>query len=403
MFIREVTPQIILNSQNKKTIQITLKTYDGKFISSAPSGESKGKNEIPAYNEGGIEKSFRLLSYFCKKKLTHKNFRIKKIEDLKSLIAEIKRFESSYGKLGANVTYALETAFLKAGAKEKNKELWQLINDDVNKGIRPKMPMPVGNCIGGGVHSNHKQRKKPDFQEFLLIPREKTFSRAVTKNIHAHTYAKKLLNAKIVDHEGAWATEKTNEEVLEILEKVAKEYKIQIGVDIAASTFYNKGYYYYKNKELIRDKLDQVDYIEKLIKRFNIFYVEDPIQEEDFLSFREILGGIKKENKRTLIVGDDLTVTNMKFLRRAIESESINALIIKPNQIGSLVEVKHVVQLCKNHKITTIFSHRGEETIDDALADYAVGFGANYIKTGIYGKERLIKLKRVMDIEKSLR
>ncbi len=403
MFIREVTPQIILNSQNKKTIQVTLKTYEGKFISSAPSGESTGKNEVPAYNEDGIEKSFKMLKFFCNRKLRHKNFKIKKVDDLKLLIAEIKKFESRYGRFGANVTYALETAFLKAAAKETKRELWQLINDDINQGKKPKMPMPVGNCIGGGVHSKFINRKKPDFQEFLLIPKESTFSRAVTKNIHAHKYAKKLLKAKNVDHEGAWQTEKTNEEVLEVLEKVAKEYKIQIGLDIASSTFYGRGYYYYKNKRLTRDKLDQIDYVEKLIKRFNLFYVEDPIQEEDFLGFREVLSGIRKQNKKTLIVGDDLTVTNMKFLRRAIESDAINAMIIKPNQIGSIVEVKQVVQLCKSHKIAVIFSHRGEETMDDALADYAVGFGADFIKTGIYGKERLIKLKRVMDIEKSLR
>ena len=105
---------------------------------------------------------------------------------------------------------------------------------------------------------------------------------------------------------------------------------------------------------------------------------------------------------KTLIVGDDLTTTDIKLVRRATESQSINALIIKPNQIGSLIEVKKVVEFCKKNHIIMIFSHRSGETMDDALADYCIGFGGQFIKTGIFGKERLIKLKRIIDIEKSL-
>lgn len=403
MFIREAKPRIILNSRKEKTIQVRLWTYEGKFISSAPSGKSKGSNEIPAYNQEGIERSYKLLKAFCISKLKHKNFKIKKIEDLKNLIAEIKRFENRYGLLGANTTYALETVFLKAAAKESKKELWQFINDDINNGKIPRIPMPIGNCIGGGLHSKHLNGRRPDFQEFLLIPLEKRFSRAVTKNIQAHQFVKKILGSKEVNDEGAWITDKTNEEILVILQKIAKRFRVQIGLDVASSTFYDKGYYYYKNKELIRDKLDQINYMENLIKKFNLFYLEDPMQEEDFLGFREILSSIKKNNKKTLITGDDLTVTSMKFLRRAHEAESINAIIIKPNQIGSLIEVKNVVQFCKQNKIVMIFSHRSGETLDTALADYAVGFGAHFIKTGIYGRERLVKLKRIMDIERSLK
>ena len=159
-------------------------------------------------------------------------------------------------------------------------------------------------------------------------------------------------------------------------------------------------YYKYKNKELIRDKVDQADYLEKIIKKFKIFYVEDPMEESDFSGFKEIKNNV---SKKTLIVGDDLTTTNIKYVRRGVGSNAINAMIIKPNQIGSILEVKKVVEYCKDNKIKMIFSHRSGETMDSILADYCIGFGGNFIKAGIYGRHRLIKLKRIMDIEKSLK
>ncbi len=401
MFIKEVKPKFIKNSRGERTIEIELQTYEGKFKSSPPSGKSTGKHEVPAWNMKGVDRSLQMLKVFCKK-LKHKNFIIKKIDDLKLLNEEIYRFESRFGKFGGNVSYALESVFLNGAAADNGVELWEMINNEMNRGLKPKMPMPVGNCIGGGLHSKKIKGKRPDFQEFLLIPLEKTFSRAVTINLRAYMYAKKLLGATKKNDENAWMTGKTNEEVLEILKIVAKKYKLRIGLDVAASTFYEKGYYKYKNKELIRDKVDESDYIERLIKKFGIFYLEDGMQEEDFGGFKEILSAVKKAHKKTLVVGDDLTVTNLAKLRRAVNSGSINAIIIKPNQIGSLMEVKRVVEFCKKHNIKMIFSHRSGETMDNVLADYAVGFGANFIKCGIYGRERLIKIKRIMDIEKAL-
>lgn len=402
MFIKKVVPSFVKDSRKNKTIQIKIFTYEGKFKSSAPSGKSKGKNEVANYNSKGINYSMKMLKAFCPK-LKHKNFVIKKLDHIKKLAELMRKFESKYGKFGGNVYFAMEGAFLKAAAAERKKEVWEFINDEINEGLKPKMPMPVGNCIGGGLHSKLIKSKRPDFQEFLLIPKEKTYSRAVTLNLRAYEYAKKLLRAKKRNDENAWMTNKNNEEVLEILKTVAKKYDLRIGIDIAASSFYKKGYYYYKNKNLIRDKVDQVDYIKRLIKKFEIFYIEDGLQEEDFSGFKEILNSTEKNKSRSLIVGDDLTTTNLKRVHRAIKSKSINAVIIKPNQIGSILEVKKVVEFCKKNDITMVFSHRSGETMDDILADYCVGFGGQFFKTGIFGKERLIKIKRVMDIERSLK
>ena len=399
MFIKEITPKYINNSRGEKTIEINLSTYEGKFKASAPSGKSTGKSEVPCYHIKGIAHSMTLLKHFCKN-IQGKNFIIKKLDDIKQLNDLMKKYEDKYGYFGGNVWYAIEAVFLKAAAADTGRQLWQFINDDVNNGKKPTSPMPVGNCIGGGLHSKKIKNKRPDFQEFLLIPDEKTYHRAATVNLRAYEYAKKLLKANSRNDENAWQTPKTNEEVLEILRKVADKYKLRIGLDVASSSFYQDKYYKYKNKNLIRDRLDQIDYMEKLAKKFKMFYIEDPMNEDDFSGFKQILGSVPKT--KTLITGDDLTTTNPKRVKRAIQGKSINAMIIKPNQIGSILEVKKVVEMCKKNKITMIFSHRSGETMDDTLADYCIGFGGQFMKSGIYGQERLIKIKRMIDIEKSL-
>lgn len=392
---------LIKDSRGEKTVSISLHTYHGVFTASAPSGKSTGKHEVSAYNKRGKAYSIGLLKAFCRI-LKGKNFFIQQLKDLEKLWDIINRFERRFGNLGGNITYTFESVFLKAGAAEEKKELWKLVWDSMEYSGKPKMPMPVGNCIGGGLHSKGTKHKVPDFQEFLLIPREETFKHAITVNIRAYNYARKLLKAKKKNDESAWVTNKTNEEVLDVIEKVAHKYGVRIGLDVAASSFFENNYYEYKNKRLTRDRLDQIDYMARLIKRYNIFYTEDPVDEEDFSGFKQILATTGENRKNAMIVGDDLTTTNVERLSRAIRSKSINAIIMKPNQIGSLLEVAKVVRLAKKYDIKIIFSHRSGETMDTALADYAIGFGADYVKMGIMGKERLVKHKRIIDIEKSL-
>lgn len=399
MFIKEVRPKVIKDSRGERTVQVTIKTYKGKFVSSAPAGKSTGKNEVAAYSSRGIGQSLKLL-VLLSRKLEGKNFMIRHFSQLKEFDDEITKFENNNGKIGGNVRYVLQTAFLKAAAKENGMELWQFVKQDSNP---VKMPMPVGNCIGGGLHSSGK---RPDFQEFLLIPDEKNFSRAITKNIHAYRFAKKLIkkadkNWKATKNdESAWQVQLSNEDALEVLFNVAKEFDLRIGLDIASSGFCSaNGYYHYENKKLLRDRKEQIEYIKRLIDKYHLFYVEDPMQEEDFSGFKEIISDLKT---KTLIVGDDLTTTNLQRAKRAISSGAINAMIIKPNQIGSILEVVEVVNLCKQKGIKTIFSHRSGETMDDAMADYAVGLGADFVKMGIMGKQRLIKHRRLIHIERSL-
>jgi enolase len=173
---------------------------------------------------------------------------------------------------------------------------------------------------------------------------------------------------------------------------------INIGLDIAASAFCKKNMYQYKNPVQSLNKNQHREYIKDLINIYRIFYAEDPFDEEDFASFRELL----HKTKGCLIVGDDLTTTNPDRLKRAIRMKSINAIIVKPNQIGSLIKVKKVIDIAKKHNIKTVISHRSGETTDDTIADLAVGWECDFIKTGIYGRVRKDKLKRLIRIEKEL-
>jgi len=408
MFVKSVIPRVILNSRRDWTIEIALKSYEGIFKCSAPSGKSTGKAEVATWNKKGVKKSYILLKRFCKK-LINQNFIIKKIDNLQVLEKQILEFEKENGVLGGNVWYALEGVFLRAAAADVGKELWQFLNDEMNKGLMPRMPMPIGNCVGGGLHSKMVDGRRPDFQEFLLIGNEDCYGKAFTKNFRAYEriggiLAKKMGRIRVRrNDEGAWNVGLTNEEVLNILGRLAGRHNLKIGLDVASSTFYNGKHYKYSNKKLIRDVDDQIDYMVTLVKKYKIFYLEDGADEEDFGGFAKIIKQIHNSGeKEYLVVGDDLTTTNLKRVHRAARNKSINAMIIKPNQIGSMIEVKSVVEYCKRKGIVMIFSHRSGETMDDILADYCIGFGGQFLKSGIYGKERLVKAKRIMDIEKNI-
>ena len=389
MIIKGVSAKTILDSRGEKTIQIFIKTDVGNFSASAPQGKSTGKYEAKPYKKSLEEeiKTIKKFSDYFSEEILEKFDDLKRIEDIVE------------GHIGANTLFALESAALKALAKEMKKEIWELINPTANtlKGTR-KFPRLVGNCIGGGKHS---QGKRPDFQEFLLIPDMKSVRENFEKNKKLKEETKYLLKNKDEKFKGekndedAWNTNLNEKEVLETLKKL----EFPLGLDIAASGFFKRKKYHYENPKLDRTIEEQFEYLSNLIKNFNLFYIEDPFEENDFESFAKLL----KKFPNYLIVGDDLTATNPKLLEKAIKMKSINAVIVKPNQIGSLIEVKRVCELARKNNIKIVFSHRSGETQESILADLAFGFQADFFKCGITGKEREAKIKRLIEIERSLK
>jgi len=384
--IKSVTAKSILNSRREKTILVSIKTAGGDFSASAPSGKSTGKYEKKPYKkdlDGDIKKLKEFSDYFSEEELT-------KLDDLRRIEDIVD------GHIGANSLFALESAILKAIAKEQQKQIWEIINSS-----QKKSPKLVGNCIGGGKHSPNETIKKPDFQEFLLIPKEDSIKEAFERNKKIKREAGRILEKKDEkfsnkkNEENAWITSLNEKEVLEIL----KNFEVPLGIDVASSGFYKRKKYSYQNPMLKRTDREQLDYLLNLMRNFNLFYIEDPFGEECFEEFSKLLE--KFPNK--LVVGDDLTVTDYKRLEKAIKMKSINAIIVKPNQNGSLLEVKRVCELAKKNDIKIIFSHRSGETEEEILADLAFGFGADFFKCGIDGAEREAKIKRLIEIEKELK
>lgn len=381
MKIKSVSAKTTLDSRNEKTISVFIKTKSGKtFSASAPNGKSTGKYEAESYKKSlkqDIKRLKQLGNYFDDEV-------IEKFEDLRRAEDILERH------IGANTFFAFESAVLKALADEKKKQVWQIINPKAKK-----FPRLVGNVVGGGKHTDKKI--KPDFQEFLLIPKTKSVQKSfkVLKKAKQKTktllqrYDKKFKSEK--NDEDAFITSLTDKEVLDVLDQM----KLPIGIDVAASELYRRRKYYYRHPMLRRTEEEQFDYLSNLIKNLNLFYVEDAFEQRSFQSFSELLEKFPKK----LIVGDDLTVTNPERLEKAIKKKSINAVIIKPNQIGSLLKVKKVCDIAKKNKIKIIFSHRSGETEEDILADIAFGMQADFFKCGITGKEREIKIKRLIKIE----
>jgi|SRR3989344_1975794 len=382
MKIEGVSARTLEDTRGEETIKVFVKTSFGLFEASAPNGKSTGKYEAPSYKKslsGDIKKLKEISDYFSKLK-------IEKFDDLEKIEELATEF------VGANTMFALESAILKALAFEQEKSVWQLINPKTKK-----TPQFMGNCIGGGKHSQGK--KVPDFQEFLVVCEDPKIMHEIQQA------AKKFLEKQDENFEGkkndenAWQTSLNEKEVLEILKRLKEKFDFNISLDVAASSFYSRKKYKYQNPVLERTQEEQFSYMKSLAEHFEIFSIEDPFEEQDFESFAEL----HKACHKTIIVGDDLTTTNPKRLQKAIEEKSISGIIVKPNQIGSLIKVKEVCEMADKNHIKKIFSHRSGETSESILADLAVGFQAEYLKCGIAGTGREEKINRILEIKQEMK
>ena len=379
MFIKDVRARNIADSRGEKTIEVSV---DGKDWASAPSGKSTGKYETKPYYKN-LDFCLRFLNRWNDRTRVDSFDDLEKVEGVICKKLKLKRAR----EFGGNALFAFESAILKALAWEEKRQLWQVVNSKAKK-----FPRPVGNVIGGGLHTSSKV--KPVFQEFLLIPREKSFSKNVQIMKGIYNDIKNRHKPKKVNDEGALVIGVNDEEALKILGEFSSNMNVDIGTDIAASSFYDRVYDYHGME---RTREAQIEHIIFLMNKYNVFYVEDPMEEEDFSGFKEI----RKKCGEAMIVGDDLSATHKDRLMRAIENRSIGAMIVKPNQNGSLLEVRDIVDMCKKHGIKTVMSHRSGETLDSALADYAFAFQCDFIKCGIATKWREAKLKRMEEIERS--
>ena len=395
MLIQKVKAEKIFNSRKEETLKVLVKTSNGKYEGSAPSGASIGSYEAVAFPKG-VEHAVR----FFNKEILLKDMEMHDFDDFIKIEERVDQKE-----VGGNGVIALESALLKALAKGK---VWQLLDKNTKQ-----IPRPVGNCIGGGKHI--KNRIGSDFQEFLLVSFDAaSFHDAVQANNEIYEHVGELLKKKDplfrkeVTDEGAWAPYLSNGEILDILYEAVQEvnekllgFKVHIGLDVAATSFFEEKKYCYKNysssvKEKRLTKKEQIDFLLSLVKKYKIAYLEDPLEENDVEGFSLLK---KKVGKNCLIVGDDVTATHPERLEKVITKDAVNAVIIKPNQAGSYIRMKETLVKAQKNKLICVMSHRSGETKDDIIADLSVGFHCPLLKCGIYGKERVVKLERIEKIE----
>ena len=402
--IEDVRVRKILDSRGNPTVEVDIITWNGFGRAAAPSGASTGSREVVSFPEGGVSQVITEVEDLISSELI--GMAAEDIEDIDEILKEIDGTDN-LSAIGGNTTVAVSMAAAKAAAMSYNLPLYNFLGGNFIKEI----PYPLGNMMNGGAHAGPNAH---DIQEFLVVPvGANDITEAVFANVEVHKRLKELISKKDPSFtggkgdEGGWIPNITNDQALEIQAQACEEvgdelgFIIKPGLDMASSEFWSEeeGKYVYGQDGLKRDSGDQVDYVKDLIDTYHMFYVEDPFDEKDFEGFAELTA---KVGNNCHICGDDLFVTNSELLAKGIEMNAANAIIIKPNQIGTLTDTYETVRLAKENGVMPVVSHRSGETCDETIAHLAIAFGAPMIKTGAIGGERIAKLNELIRIEEEM-
>lgn len=380
----------ILDSRGNPTVEVELRTHKGVFKASVPSGASRGKHEA---KEIKAARAVKNVNEIIAPKLKGKDpTKQKGIDELMIKLDGTKNKKN----LGANAILPVSIAVCRAGANSKGLALWKYISQIIK--IRPRLPRPCFNIINGGVHADNNL----EIQEFMIVPNYNSCSKSLEVTKKVFEKLKKTLDRDFgrkgieMGDEGGFAPPIDNDkEALDYILKIIKNLKIKIGLDCAASQFYSKGKYRIDDKDFNRDTL--LEFYKDIVKKYPIIFIEDPFFEKDTKGFSKIT---KELGKKINIIGDDLLATNIEKIKQAKNRKACSGAIIKPNQIGTVTETLEAVKLVKSYKWKIIVSHRSGETMDDFIADLAVGVGADFVKSGGPTKpERLVKYNRLLKIE----
>jgi enolase len=390
MKISSLSARPILDSRGQWTVEVTLTLQNGvRATASVPQGKSTGATEAHALSTALAVKN---INTTIATRIIHKDF-----FDQAAVDEFLVRLDGTAAKsrLGANAILAVSIAFLRATARTKKVPLWKHIRDVYGIWVDPTSttlhPRLFMNVVNGGLHAGNNLH----FQEYLIIPKTRTFRESIdigTALYHAlgATLVKtKGAGASNLGDEGGFAPNFKNDlEPFAMLRTVAKKLKldkkIDFGIDAAATDI----------KGLSRQQLNNA--YKKLIQVYAPLYIEDPFGENDFKNFAAITAA----NKKLWIAGDDLTTTNTDRMEMAHAKKSVNAIIIKPNQIGTITETLNAVRLAREYRWAVVVSHRSGETNDDFIADFAYGVAADGFKLGAPARgERVAKYNRLLEIE----
>lgn len=410
--IKYVDALQVIDSRGDPTVEVTVETVGGGIGRAiAPAGASRGKFEAIEIRDGdqkrykgrGVLKAVNNVINYIAPAIQGMDSR--KQYEIDRVIIELDGTPNKE-KIGGNAMIATSLAVAKAAASTANLPLFQYLG-----GVRSRvLPVPMLNIINGGAHAGNELA----VQEFMIVPIGfDSFSEAIRTAVEIYKELKSVLKSRYgpaatnVGDEGGFAPPmKMVKEAIEALITAIKncgydvEKQIKISLDAAASQFYDEARKVYKidGKELDREKL--LEYWKGLTDEFSLLSIEDPFNEDDFEGYSQLRVLTKG---RLIVVGDDLTVTNVSRLKEALRKGSVSGVIVKPNQVGTLSETLEFIELAKQNGIATIISHRSGESEDTSIAHMAVAVGGPFIKTGAPARgERTSKYNELLRIEKIL-
>lgn len=414
MKIKKIIGREILDSRGNPTVEADVYLEDGSFgRASVPSGASTGSNEAIELRDGdskryegkGVLKAVSNINNKIREVLSGKDAKEQKKID--EILIELDGTENK-SNLGANAILAVSLAVAKASASSLGIPLYRHIRSFAKNPKQISLPVPMCNIINGGKHASGST----DIQEFMIIPKNMTSFgegiRTVTEVFHSLAKVLKENNyGTTVGDEGGYAPQvkNGNREALSLIQTAIEKsgYKLgedfDLSLDVAASELVENGVYNLKTEERGLNSEEMIDFYASLMSEFPIISIEDGLGESDWSGWKKMTEKLSKVQ----IVGDDLLVTNVKFLEKAISEKSANAILIKVNQIGTLTETIDAVDMAYSAGWNAIISHRSGETEDSTIAHIAVGLGTGQIKTGSVSRtDRTAKYNELLRIEEGL-
>ena len=410
MRIQRVRAREVLDSRGQPTVEVEVLLKDGTLgRATVPSGASTGEHEAVELRDGGerflgkgVSRAVENVNRKIAPRLRGKDARDQ--EGLDRMMIEMDG-TADKGKLGANAILGVSLAVAHAQAQAEERSLFRYLGGPRGK----TLPVPMLNVVNGGAHADNNL----DVQEFMIIPwGAKKFSEALRASAEIYQTLKKVLHDRSysasVGDEGGFAPRiESNGEAIELLLEAIMHAgyqagsQIALGLDVAASEFYEGGGYVFRKSDGRKRQRDEMlRMYEDWVRQYPIISIEDPFGENDWEGWRSITQAL---GDKVQIVGDDIFVTNRKRLQQGIDSGVANSILVKVNQIGTLTETLETMALAKSSGYTTVISHRSGETEDVTIADLAVATNAGQIKTGAPSRgERTAKYNQLLRIEEEL-
>lgn len=413
MKIKSIKAREILDSKGWPTIEVDLGTSDFSVKASVPSGTSKGKYEAVELRDGGkryhgrgVLKVVRNVNKVIGPEIIGKDpTKQKELDDLMIKLDGTKQ----KANLGANAIVGVSMAVCRAGAKAKNLPLYKYIAQLTENGSPLDstlvLPDPCFLLIEGGLHAGNDL----DIQEFMISPEGDSFREKLQIGTEIYHTLFSILekeygeNYRNVGSEGGFASPlKNSEEALNLIVRAIKaagyQNKTKIILDVAASSLFKDKIYHFEGSTFTKNGL--LDFYAELLKKYPIFAIEDPFSEEDWEGFKMIT---EKFGRDITIIGDDLLVTNLERIKKAVKERACNGLILKPNQIGTLTEAIEAAKYAMENDWKVFVKQRGGETNDDFIADLATGLGTGWIISGAPVRgERVAKYNRLLEVEEKI-